>query len=88
LDNKSYSYHLLAEIKEYDFKNESYTTYKFKFTWIYGFLWMTIKGFNLTFAIIIPLYLDKYSLAIIGIAMSILGYRDTLGTISGELLCI
>jgi len=40
---------------------------------IYGFLWMTIKGFNLTFAIIIPLYLDKYSLAIIGIAMSIFG---------------
>jgi len=49
---------------------------------------MTIKGFNLTFAIIIPLYLDKYSLAIIGIAMSIFGYRDTLGIISGELLCI
>jgi len=73
LDNKSYSFHLLAENKEYDFKNKSYTTYKFKFTWIYGFLWMTIKGFNLTFAIIIPLYLDKYSLAIIGIAMSIFG---------------
>ena len=82
MDNKSYSFHLLAEIKEYDFKNKSYTTYKFKFTWIYSFLWMSIKGFNVTFAIIIPLYLDKYSLAIFGIAMSIFGYRDTLVTIS------
>jgi len=49
---------------------------------------MTVKGFNFTFATIIPLYLDKNSLAIIGIAMSIFGNRDTLGTNSGELLCI
>lgn len=76
----------LLKIKVYDFKNESYTTYKFKFTWIYGFLWMTIAGFNLTLAVIIPLYLEKYSPAITGTAMSIFGYWGALGTIFGGVI--
>ncbi len=76
----------LLNIKIYNFKNESYTTYKFKFTWIYGFLWMTIAGFNLTLAVVIPLYLERYSPSITGTAMSIFGYWGAVGTILGGVI--
>lgn len=66
-------------------KNESIkTTYGFKFTWIYGLLWMTIAGFNLTLAIIIPLYIPVYSTpAIISNAMTIFGVWGAIATILG-----
>ncbi|MCW6158946.1 MAG: MFS transporter [Thermoplasmatales archaeon] len=76
----------LLNIKDYSFKNESYTTYSFKYTWIYGFLWMTIAGFNLTLAVIIPLYLEKFSPQITGTAMSIFGYWGALATILGGVI--
>ncbi|MGC8618462.1 MAG: MFS transporter [Thermoplasmata archaeon] len=76
----------LLNIKGYSFKNESYTTYNFRYTWIYGFLWMTIAGFNLTLAVIIPIYLEKFSPQITGTAMSIFGYWGALATILGGVI--
>ncbi|MCL4412100.1 MAG: MFS transporter [Candidatus Thermoplasmatota archaeon] len=73
----------LLNFKGYSFRSESYTTYNFRFTWIYGFLWMTIAGFNLTLAVIIPLYLEKFSPEITRTAMSIFGYWGALATILG-----
>lgn len=61
----------------------SYTTLKFRFTWIYGFLWMTIAGFNLTLAVVIPLYLKIYSPSITGTAMAIFGYWGAIATVIG-----
>lgn len=68
------------------FSNDHYTTYRFKFTWVYGFLWMTIAGFNLTLAVIIPLYLQKYSPEITGTAMSIFGYWGAISTVLGGVI--
>ena len=76
----------LLNIKAHSFKSDSYSTYKFGYTWIYGFLWMTIAGFNLTLAVVIPLYLQRYSPSITGTAMSIFGYWGATATVLGGII--
>ena len=62
------------------------TTIRNPITWIIGFLWMSIAGFNLVLASIIPAYLSIYDPADIGITMTIFGVWGALTTILGGLI--
>ena len=76
--------YLLRGSQSFEKNESSKTTYSFKFTWIYGLLWMTIAGFNLTLAVIIPLYIPIYSTpAIISSAMIIFGAWGAIATVLG-----
>lgn len=62
------------------------TTLKNPITWIMGFMWMSIAGFNLVLASIIPAYLSIYDPMEIGIAMTIFGVWGAITTIFGGLI--
>ncbi len=75
---------LLRGSQSFEKDEVSKSTYGFKFTWIYGLLWMTIAGFNLTLAVILPLYIPVYfTPAIISSAMTIFGTWGAIATVFG-----
>jgi len=66
--------------------DRSGTTLKNPITWIMGFMWMSIAGFNLVLASIIPAYLSIYDPIEIGIAMTIFGVWGAITTIFGGII--
>ncbi len=62
------------------------TTFKMPITWIMGFLWMSITGFNLILASILPAYLFTYDPKYIPMVMSIWGFWGAGATIIGGLI--
>ncbi len=70
-----------------DLKKEgSGTTYKMGRTWLMGFLWATIAGFNLILAVLLPPYISTYSPKDVPLAMEIFGYTGAIITIIGGLI--
>ncbi len=67
-------------------KDKTGTTIKKPVTWIMGIMWMSIAGFNLILASIIPAYLSIYDPMDIGITMSIFGIWGAITTIFGGLI--
>ncbi|MDP8002786.1 MAG: hypothetical protein RAK17_01140 [Caldisphaera sp.] len=68
-------------------KNESKgTTYKMGRTWLMGFFWATIAGFNLILGVLLPPFVSSYSPSDIPLAMEIFGYTGALITIIGGIL--
>ncbi|AFZ69945.1 Major Facilitator Superfamily transporter [Caldisphaera lagunensis DSM 15908] len=67
-----------------ELKNEyKGTTYKLKITWIMGFYWATIAGFNLVLAILLQPFVSSYSVKDVPIAMETFGYSGAILTIAG-----
>ncbi len=58
------------------------TTYTRGITWIMGFLWATIAGFNLVLAVLLPPFVTSYSPPDVPLAMQAFGYSAALLTVA------
>lgn len=61
-------------------------TYRMSVTWLLGGLWMTIAGFNLIFASLLPIFVSVYSPGNVVSIMNIFGYGGVLGTVAGGII--
>lgn len=62
------------------------TNYGNPATWLMGIIWMSIAGFNLSLAVILPLYLIKTDPTLINNAMNVFGITGALFTFLGGIL--
>ncbi len=73
-----------AEMKKGGIKRK--TGFKNPLTWYMGIIWMSIAGFNLSLAIILPLYLEMINPSLIGYSLGIFGYAGAIFTFIGGIL--
>ncbi|MDP7976072.1 MAG: MFS transporter [TACK group archaeon] len=62
------------------------TTYKKPVTWVLGFLWMSITGFNLLMASLYPMFLAQYDPKAITLALYVFGFGGFTITILGSVI--
>ena len=67
-------------------KEERGTTYRLKVTWLMGFYWATIAGFNLVLAVVLPPYISSYYPRDVPLAMETFGYSGAILTILGGII--
>jgi len=60
--------------------------FKNPLTWFMGLIWMSIAGFNLSLAVILPLYLIRKNPGLIISAMNVFGYSAAIFTFVGGIL--
>ncbi|MGC9146153.1 MAG: hypothetical protein ACP5GS_08630, partial [Nitrososphaeria archaeon] len=60
--------------------------FKNPLTWFMGLIWMSIAGFNLSLAVILPLYLARKNPELIISAMNVFGYSAAIFTFVGGIL--
>jgi len=66
-----------------EYKNAKSTNYSNPATWLMGIVWMSIAGFNLSLAVILPLYLLKTDPQLINNTMNVFGIAGALFTFLG-----
>ena len=79
---------LINSLREYknlsdEYKNAKSTNYRNPATWLMGIVWMSIAGFNLSLAVILPLYLLKTDPPLINNTMNVFGIAGALFTFLG-----
>jgi len=62
------------------------TTYKKPVTWVLGFLWMSITGFNLLMASVYPIFLAQYDPKAIPLALYLFGFGGFAITVLGSII--
>jgi len=62
------------------------TTYRRPATWALGFLWMTIAGFNLVMASILPAYVGTVNPTYIPAVMDVFGFWGAIATVLGGMI--
>ncbi len=71
---------------ELSIKKKARHNFKNPLTWFMGLIWMSIAGFNLSLAVILPLYLEHEDPKLIISAMNIFGYSAAIFTFVGGLI--